>query len=127
MPLPSFISFDSNTRTFVFAPRSGDQNSYPIEVTADDGHGGITTTTFTLSVPDRLPVVQQPLSDQTAYTGQPFIYAFNNSTFTDADNDILSYSARSVGTVSGLPGWLSFDPVLRQFSWHSIWKRCLSN
>ncbi len=115
VPLPAFISFDSNTQTFVFAPRSGDQNAYRIEVTADDGYGGTKTNIFDLSVPDRLPVVQQPLSDQTAYTGQPFLFAFNNSTFTDVDNDILSYSARLVGSISGLPGWLNFDPVLRQF------------
>lgn len=115
LPLPPFISFNSNTRTFVFAPESCDQNTYSIVVTADDGYGGTSTATFTLSVPDRLPVVQQPLSDQTAYTSQPFVYAFNNSTFTDADNDVLSYTARSVGSLSGLPGWLNFDPVLRQF------------
>ncbi len=115
LPLPSFMNFDPSSRAFIFAPRSGNQGTYRIQVTADDGYGGTASTTFDLTVPDRPPVLEQPLGDQTAYTGDPFVYAFNNSTFTDADNDVLSYSARSVGSLSGLPGWLNFDPVLRQF------------
>ncbi len=114
-PLPLCINFDSGTRTFIFAPQSGDQNTYRIQVAVDDGYGGTSSTTFDLSVPDRYPVVAQPLANQTAYTGTPFVYAFTSNSFTDADNDLLSYSARLVGSSSGLPGWLNFDPVLRQF------------
>ncbi len=113
LSLPPFISFDSSSRTFIFAPTSGDQNTYRIEVTANDGYMN-TKTVFDLSVPDRPPVVEQPLANQTAYTGEAFEYMFAGNSFSDLDKDILSYSARLVGT-NGLPGWLSFDPVLRKF------------
>jgi hypothetical protein len=114
LSLPPFMSFDSITRTFIFAPVSCNQNTYRIEITANDGYGVTTSTTFDLSVPNRPPVMEQPLSDQTAYTGEAFEYIFSNNSFSDLDKDTLSYSARQVGT-TGLPGWLSLDQVLRKF------------
>jgi hypothetical protein len=114
LPLPSCVNFDSNTRTFLFTPQSGDQNTYRIQVNGDDGYGGTISTTFDLSVPDRIPVLAQPLGNQTAYTGTPFDYIVASSSFTDGDGDQLVYSANLVGA-DGLPGWLSFDPALRRF------------
>lgn len=114
-PLPSFIGFDSDSRTFVFAPRSGDQNTYPIEVTAHDGYGGSWSTDFTLTIPDRPPVCEQPIQNQTAYSGESFNYVFSEDSFTDLDMDTLTYSANEKGNPK-LPAWLKFDPALRQFS-----------
>jgi len=114
LPLPTFINFDPATRTFIFAPRSGNQNTYRIEVAANDGYEDFQTT-FDLIIPDRPPVLAQPLSNQTAYTSQLFEYIFAENSFTDLDQDTLGYSARMVGT-TGLPGWLNFDSVLRKFS-----------
>lgn len=113
LPLPSFISFDSWTRSFIFAPRSGDQNTYRIEVTASDGYKDFTAA-FDVSVPDRPPVLAQPLSNQTAYTGEFFEYIFTAGSFADLDNDILGYTARLEGS-NVLPGWLGFDSALRRF------------
>ncbi len=114
LPLPAFISFDPPTRTFIFAPRSGDQNTYRIEVKGNDGYGGSKTIPFDLSVPDRFPVLEQPFANQTAYTGEPFVYIFDSNTFSDLDKDILSYSAKLAGS-NVLPGWLGFDSALRKF------------
>lgn len=115
LPLPPFIDFNPTTQTFLIAPQSGDQNTYPLELTADDGNGGITKTRFNLNVADRPPVLEQPLRNQTAFTGESFEYIFSSDSFSDSDGDTLSYSAHMVGT-NGLPGWLTFDPVLRKFS-----------
>jgi len=113
VPLPSFVGFDPSSRTFIFAPRSGNQNSYQIQVTADDLWGGVASTTFNLVVPDRPPVIAQPLSNQTATSGEPFLYTF--TAFPDSDLDIITYSAALQGT-SGLPGWLAFNQATRTFS-----------
>jgi len=114
LPLPSCVNFDPGTRTFLFSPRSGDQNTYRIQVFGDDGYGAIASTTFDLNVPDRPPVLAQPLGNQIAYTGVPFEYIVASNAFTDADGDELVYSANLVGS-SAMPGWLTFDPALRKF------------
>jgi len=113
VPLPSFIGFNPSTRTFIFAPQSGNQNTYQIQVTANDGWGGVASTNFNLVVPDRPPYVVQPLSNQTAISGEPFSYTF--ASFPDTDLDIITYSAVLQGT-SGLPGWISFNQATRTFS-----------
>ncbi len=110
-PLPPFISFDPPSRTFLFAPVSGDQGTYTITVTADDGNGGTPSTSFQLTIPDRPPVLSTPLSDQTALTGQYFEYIFDP--FTDKDNDVLIYTAVEEGT-GALPGWLTLDSAERK-------------
>jgi len=114
LPLPSCVNFDTSTLTFLFTPHSGDQNTYRIQVNGDDGYGGTISTTFDLIVPDRIPMLAQPLGNQTAYTGLAFEYIVASSSFTDGDGDQLIYSANLVGT-NALPGWLSFDPALRRF------------
>lgn len=113
LPLPSFISFDSNSRTFVFAPVSGDQNTYRIEVTADDGSKQ-TATTFNLNVPNRPPLIELPLSNVTANSGEPFEYIFSADSFSDLDRDTLTYTVGLMGSTR-LPKWLNFDPSLRKF------------
>jgi len=115
LPLPSCVNFDPSTRTFLFTPHSGDQNTYRIQVNGDDGFGGTISTTFDLIVPDRLPVLAQPFGNQTAYTGVLFEYIVAPNSFTDADHDQLVYTANLVGS-NALPGWLSFDPALLKFS-----------
>lgn len=112
LPLPSFISFDADTLTFIFTPQAGDQNIYQIEVTANDGYKN-TTTFFGLTVLNNPPIVEHTLGDQTALSGVPFQYAFSNS-FFDLDGDLLTYTAYLQGSTS-LPSWLSFDASNRQF------------
>jgi len=110
VPLPSFVSFEEALRTFIFAPQSGDQNTYSIQVNGDDGYGGTSQTTFDLVVLNRSPTASQTLSDQFANSGKPFEYILPKGLFTDLDADTLSYSAKLLGGAP-LPGWLNFDPV----------------
>src|SRR5207247_6857563 len=46
-PLPSWLSFDSATRTFSGNPSASDTTPLDILVTADDGNGGPASTGFT--------------------------------------------------------------------------------
>jgi hypothetical protein len=50
LPLPSWLSFDSDTGVFSGTPTNNVVGVYPIVVTADDGNGGQVTSTFTLTV-----------------------------------------------------------------------------
>lgn len=51
--LPAWLNFDSATRTFSGTPTAGDVGTIAIEVTADDGHGGIPATdTFDIVIYD---------------------------------------------------------------------------
>ena len=61
------------------------------------------------------PTLATAIPDQVAVAGQAFSYTFPANTFTDADNDPLTYSAeRSDGTA--LPSWLTFTPGTRTFA-----------
>jgi len=114
MPLPPFIQFNPQTRQFNFTPQSGDQNRYAIEVIGNDGTKN-TSTTFQLVIPNHPPISQNLLEDQLAFSGILFDYSFGASSFSDLDNDTLTYTANVVGT-SSLPIWLSFNSLERRFN-----------
>ena len=63
-----------------------------------------------------VPYARNPISDQTAFTGQLFSFTIPDSTFIDDDgNNTLTYSAMlSNGTP--LPSWLVFDSISGSFS-----------
>lgn len=61
------------------------------------------------------PVVATPLLDQNATENNPFSYVVPATSFTDPDNDSLSYTA-TLADGSALPAWLKFDASTRTFS-----------
>ena len=113
--LPSWLSFDANTRTFSGTPLEADTPaSLTIRITASD----VTLSTsvdFTLSVsePNQKPPKPQ-VSDQTAAVGHPFSYTVPE--VTDPDSDTLTYSAMLGPASNPLPDWLSFDAETRIFT-----------
>ena len=61
------------------------------------------------------PTISNAIPDQTATTGAAFNYTFPANTFSDADNDNLTYTAtKSDG--NALPSWLTFNANTRTFS-----------
>ena len=62
-----------------------------------------------------VPTVTNMIPDQTATVGAAFNYQFPENTFSDADNDPLSYTAAK-GDDTALPSWLSFNANNRTFS-----------
>ncbi|MFV2069194.1 MAG: putative Ig domain-containing protein, partial [Pirellulales bacterium] len=121
-PLPTWLGFDSGTRTFSGTPANGDVGVIRIRVTATDIGGASASDQFDISVQNTNdpPTVANPLADQTATEGSPFSFAFAADAFADVDVDVdvgdtLSYAATLVGGGS-LPGWLSFDGPTRTFS-----------
>ncbi len=113
--LPSWLSFTSGTRAFSAVPVSGDQGLLRINVTTSDGFGGSVTGTFTITVNNKAPILQTPLSDSDAFFNVPFGRTVPIDTFLDPDGDALTYTATLLGDVV-LPPWLSFTSATRIFS-----------
>ncbi len=114
--LPSWLSFDTASRTFSGNPPSG-VGSYNLTVTANDGNGGTVSSTFTLTLTtvNDAPVLANPLGPQTMSGPGVWSYTVPANTFTDADNDTLTWSATKADG-SALPAWLSFNPATRVLS-----------
>lgn len=110
--LPSWMSFSSSLRRFTFNPAYGNAGTYDIRVTANDGNGGTVNDVFRVTVtngPNRAPVVNSAIPNQTAGIGNAFSYTFPVSTFSDADGNSLTYTAST-------PSWMSFNAGLRRFT-----------
>ncbi|MCB1876930.1 MAG: putative Ig domain-containing protein, partial [Chromatiales bacterium] len=116
--LPTWLSFDSATRTFSGTPANDDVGTISVKVTANDGSGGAVSDTFDIVVANTndAPTVASPIPDQAATEDVAFSYPFTAGTFADVDvGDTLSYSA-TLADDSALPAWLSFDSATRTFS-----------
>ena len=116
--LPSWLSFDPETRTFSGTPANGDVGSFQIRVTATDGDGASVSDTFSLSVLNinDAPELVAALADQSAVQGQPFSFALPAESFADVDaGDLLNYTA-TLANGASLPGWLVFEEATLTFS-----------
>nr|QBK93610.1 MAG: putative Ig domain protein [Pithovirus LCPAC404] len=113
--LPSWLSFAASVRTFSGIPVSGDQGISFVEVTADDGFGGVVTDTFSLVVTNRFPSLDNLIPNQTSVVAQSYLYQFPDNTFSDDDLDILTYVA-TLENGDALPTWLTFNDGTRTFS-----------
>jgi len=96
-PLPSWLSFDAQTRTFSGTPTNGDIGIVSLKVTATDIAGATTEDIFNLEV---LNVNDLPVAaDDTATTNQNIPVTISAATLlsndSDADGDVLSISAVS--------------------------------
>lgn len=89
-----------------------------IQVSADDGKLGRATTNFILTVlepPNQAPIVANPISNQSATVGAGNTNIDLSGVFSDADGDILTFSAASstetVATTSVSGNLLTLSPV----------------
>ncbi|MEQ1915119.1 MAG: VCBS domain-containing protein, partial [Gallionella sp.] len=118
--LPSWLSFDSATRTFSGIPSNWDVGVLNVSVTATDNHGASVTDTFALDVQNvnDAPIVANHLADQRVNKDKRFNIVVPANTFDDWDivhGDSLSFSATLVNG-DKLPKWLKFDAATRTFS-----------
>ena len=114
-PLPDWLSFDPDTRTFSGTPRKVHVGVYEILVSVSDGQAAARTVTFTLTVvlPPNRPPSAPALSPQSATEDLSFTYQL--PVFTDLDENALVYVA-ALDDGGSLPVWLSFSPTTRTFS-----------
>jgi VCBS repeat-containing protein len=83
---------------------------------ANDGtaDGNTVTVSITVNSVNDAPIVANAIPDQTIAEDTAFNFIVPSNTFSDVENDSLTYSA-SLGDGSSLPGWLSFNPGTRTF------------
>ena len=116
--LPSWLSFDAETRTFSGTPGNDDDGQFTVKVTATDGSGESVSDTFEIDVSgtNDAPTLENSIADQSATEDQAFSFTFAASTFGDIDSgDSVSYSA-TLANGDDLPSWLSFNAGTRTFS-----------
>nr|MCF6374533.1 putative Ig domain-containing protein [Tychonema sp. BBK16] len=115
--LPTWLTFNATTRSFNGTPATANIGNLQVKVSASDGKAA-TSNTFLLTVSDKLntaPVVASAINNQSATLNTAFTYTVPTTTFTDAQNDTLTYTAtKEDGTA--LPTWLTFNATTRSFS-----------
>ncbi|TAE40439.1 MAG: DUF4114 domain-containing protein [Oscillatoriales cyanobacterium] len=116
---PQGMEIDAETGIVTWNPAAGDIGNHAVTVRADDGKGGITKLTYTLSAvtqpPNRPPIfTSTPVVDAAVNT--PYRY---NSDAADPDSDTLTYNlvlgpdGMTVNAETGLVQWT--PPAARVF------------
>ncbi len=105
-PLPSWLNFNPATRHFSGTPTDSDTGSITIKVSATDTPGAVASTTFTLAI-GPFPALLNPINNQHATIGTPYLFAVPGNTFSTPQGEHLSYRATKADG-SFLPAWLGF-------------------
>ncbi len=119
--LPSWLTFDAETRTFRGNPPA-DAGPVAIRVTAKNEAGVTATDEFKLRIEEAndAPRVNRAIEAQEPHlkAGENGRFRLARDTFVDPDGDELRLSARQTGFWQGgqLPDWLSFDADSGTFS-----------
>ncbi len=100
LPLPNWLSFQPDTRTFSSTPLNSDVGTISVEVKADDGNGGTAIATFNLTVAN---VNDAPnFTTAPVITGtQDILYTYNIAATDPDTGDLLTITAPN------LPAWLT--------------------
>ena len=117
-PLPVWLSFDAQARTFSGTPANGDVGSLQLRITATDRSGAQASQTFLIDVTNvnDAPIADNSLLAQRALEDEAFSYALPADSFRDVDaGDVLNLSA-TLENGTPLPDWLSFDAQTQTFS-----------
>ena len=108
----------AGTKTYIKS-LSADANGNRFEMTLNGNYlDTLTSANFvfaTASPTNQAPVLATPLLDQNATENTAFSYVVPATSFTDPDNDSLSYTAK-LANGNALPNWLTFDAATRTFS-----------
>ncbi len=115
--LPSWLDFDTATRTFSGTPTSPTESPITVRVVAmdDDGNIGIAEFNLTASAPNpgnRAPIVVQPIADFTAAVGADEQVIDLSQVFADLDGDDLTFSTTSSSTQCIYPSTSGSDLIL---------------
>jgi Ca2+-binding RTX toxin-like protein len=114
--LPSWLAFDSATRTFSGTPLNRDVGKLSVSVKAVDTYGSAAESRFSLAIANTndAPEAWIPLDDQETSMGEPLALTIPADAFRDMDpGDSLRLSAR-LSDGSPLPGWMTFEHATRR-------------
>ena len=114
--LPSWLSFDPATGTFLGIPPQDFNGVFDLRVTASDGIESVVTNfSFNIQAVNDAPVIVTPITNQTIQEDQSWNYTIPEGSFIDVEGDELTFSV-SLADGSALPAWLSFDANTQTFS-----------
>jgi phospholipase/lecithinase/hemolysin len=116
--LPTWLTFNSTTRTFSGTPTNDNVGNLNIKAIATDKAGATVSDIFVIAVENvnDAPVLSNAIADQNAKQGTAFSFQIPTNTFTDIDaGDVLTYSA-TLENGNALPNWLTFNSTTRTFS-----------
>ncbi|NGZ05238.1 MAG: tandem-95 repeat protein, partial [Magnetococcales bacterium] len=117
-PLPEWLQFDAASWTLSGTPGEADVGQLlNVRLTVTDLGGATNSDLFLMLVtlPNEPPTVAQPLADQNARQGDPFLFQIPEGAFVDPDGNAgLEITPTLVGGLP-LPAWLGFDPATRLF------------
>jgi hypothetical protein len=104
--LAGSLAINAGKNSLSINPAGGDQRGLPFVRIFDTSvdMGAFEFQTVALNNP---PTVANPIPDQSAVVGVPFVFTFDANAFTDADGDPLTYTAALSGG-GALPAWLTF-------------------
>ena len=114
--LPSWLTFNAATETFSGTVPSGAE-TLTLKVTATDTNDLSASETFTVTVPATAspPTVTDQTANQTWTQGKKVTLALPANTFTDPQNETLTYTA-TLFNGQALPSWLIFNAKTDTFS-----------
>ncbi|MBI4190070.1 MAG: putative Ig domain-containing protein, partial [Betaproteobacteria bacterium] len=113
--LPTWLAFDTTTRTLTGTPVNADVGTVMIKVTATDTGNASVSDTFGLTVVNvnDAPTLAVDVPNQSALEDTAFNYQLSADSFQDVDaGDVLTLTA-SRADGSELPTWLAFDATTR--------------
>lgn len=99
------LSIDANTGRITGTPTNLRELSFEAIILARDPQTTVASGSFTFNVQNAAPVAPA-IPNQAAPAGQAWTYTI--PPFTDLNNETLTY------VVSGMPGWMTFNPATRQ-------------
>ena len=111
-----WLMFSSKTRTFSGTPTSTDDIGIStITVIATDLNGGSVNSSFTVTVVNRIPAVNEGLASTIVFVGAEFSYEIPENAFSDGDiafGDTLTYTVN----INPQDNWLTFSSETRIFT-----------
>jgi len=116
--LPTWLTFNSETRTFAGTPNNDNVGIYNIKLIATDTYNASDSLNFTIEVinVNDAPTVNIEIPNQTINQFDVYEYEIPSNVFNDIDlGDNLTLTAMLSGNTT-LPVWLSFDNINNTFT-----------
>ena len=114
-PLPSWLTFDPATLTFAGTMPSTVRDNYTVQLHATDSAGQTGTVWFTMWISAGPPNLSDPTPDQSWALGQPVNLKLPSDSFTDPQNETLTYSVIGANGQQ-IPDWLHFNAKTLTFT-----------
>ncbi|KAJ3438168.1 dystroglycan isoform d [Anaeramoeba flamelloides] len=124
--LPDWLKYDEdNLRLYGTVPADTCIETWCLYIVATDPCENRATIDFSIATINNPPQVNMAIPNDITSGGVEWEYSFDAYTFTDYEDDTLSYFATIADAEnSDLPEWMHFDPDFRTFSGMTPFEDC---